>query len=334
VKILRNILLPFVPIYFLITWIRNIFFDIGILSTKAYNLPIICVGNLSVGGTGKTPMIEYIIRLLKDSNEVATLSRGYKRETKGFIVASENASARTIGDEPFQFYSKFKDIIVSVDENRQRGISSLMDAHNDLDVILLDDAYQHRKVKAGLNILLTTYGNLYCNDILLPTGNLREPRSGANRADVIIITKCPELLNDSEKKEIENRLKVLPHQRLFFSSITYSDAVQNQSQSHPISILNDQKFSLVTGIANARPMVAYLKSKGFDFDHLNFSDHHKFSKEELIKINEKKLILTTEKDFGRLKDSIKNKGLFYLPIEMKVSNGTDLDQLIRNFAAS
>ena len=186
-KLLRYLALPLVPIYYLVTWFRNMLYDYGIKKSKAYAFPVICVGNLSVGGTGKTPMIEYLIRLLKSDYQLATLSRGYKRKTSGFQWANEKASAQSIGDEPYQFYNKFKDaILVSVDTDRVHGISKIMQLHRTTDVILLDDAYQHRHVKAGLNILLTTYNNPYFNDWVLPTGNLREPKIGAKRADIIV----------------------------------------------------------------------------------------------------------------------------------------------------
>ena len=178
-KFIRIILFPIVPIYYLVTWLRNKLYDTGIKSSKSYDFPVICVGNLSTGGTGKTPMIEYLIRLLKDEKSLATLSRGYKRKTEGFVLADENANANTIGDEPFQFYTKFNAIAVAVDSDRQNGIAQLRKLKIQPEVILLDDAYQHRKVKAGFNILLTAYNNLYYKDMVLPTGNLREPRSGA-----------------------------------------------------------------------------------------------------------------------------------------------------------
>ena len=198
-KFIRIILFPIVPIYYTVTWLRNRLFDRGIMPSKSYDIPVICVGNLSTGGTGKTPMIEYLIRLLKHQKSVATLSRGYKRITEGFVLADGDATADTIGDEPYQFYRKFKDITVAVDSNRQNGIEQLLQLEPKPNVILLDDAYQHRKVKAGLNILLTPYYKLYTDDIVLPTGNLREPRSGANRANIIVITKCPSDISDADE---------------------------------------------------------------------------------------------------------------------------------------
>ncbi|NOY46666.1 MAG: tetraacyldisaccharide 4'-kinase, partial [Chlorobi bacterium] len=205
-NLIRKILFPIVPIYQSVTWLRNWCFDKHIFKSKVYNFPIICVGNLSVGGTGKTPMIEYLLRLLKENYNVATLSRGYKRNTKGFQIANENSSALTIGDEPYQFHQKFTDIVVSVDSDRQNGIAELQKMEQSPDIILLDDAFQHRKVKAGFNILLTTYDNLYINDFSLPTGNLREPKSGAKRADVIVVTKCPNTISNDDKNRITSLL--------------------------------------------------------------------------------------------------------------------------------
>ena len=225
-KFLRFLLFPFAIIYDVVTTIRNFFFNVGVFKQTSFKTPIIVVGNLSVGGTGKTPMIEYLITLLKDNFKIATLSRGYKRETSGFQLADENASATSIGDEPFQFYNKFKDdILVTVDSDRRNGIENLQKHSNVPDIILLDDAFQHRSVKAGFNILLTTYSNPYFKDIVLPTGNLREPRNGAKRAHVIIVTKCPTKLSDNEKNQIVKQISPKDYQHVFFSTIAYSNEV-------------------------------------------------------------------------------------------------------------
>lgn len=330
-KILRYILLPFVPIYFLITWFRNKLFDLGVFSSTSYDLPIICVGNLSVGGTGKTPMVEYLIRLLSPNKNVAILSRGYKRQSKGFVVANEHATAKSIGDEPFQLYSKFDDISVSVDEDRCHGISKLLTFDKKPEVIILDDAYQHRKVKAGLYILLTSFNNLYSDDIVLPTGNLREPRIGAKRADIIIITKCPKNLTDNEKIELKRKLNILPNQKIFFSTIVYSETIYSLKERQPILNLKNNKFTLVTGIANSKPLIDHLNLNGFEFDHLNYNDHHNFSADDILSLKGKGLILTTEKDFMRLRDDIDSRNLYYIPIEFQCSNAADLDELIKNF---
>ncbi len=333
-KLLRKLLFPIVPIYHGVTWLRNIGYDKGILKSKSYDFPVICVGNLSVGGTGKSPMIEYLIRLLKDEYKIATLSRGYKRSTQGFQIANDQSSALTIGDEPYQFFNKFKDIIVSVDANRQNGISKLRQLNSKPDVILLDDAFQHRKVEAGFNILLTKYNNLYVDDFALPTGDLREPKSGAKRADVIIVTKCPDNISEEEKTSIVRRLKPEANQTMFFSSISYSNKIFSKDTEKELEHLNHTEFTLITGIADASPLVNHLKKLSFNFEHLNFKDHHVFSDTELNALAEKSLIITTEKDFVRLKDALPSDKLFYLPIEANILDSKSFDAFIKNYVVT
>ena len=333
-KLLRKILFPIVPIYYVVTSLRNKLFDLNVFKSKSYNLPIICVGNLSVGGTGKTPMIEYLIRLLKEDNKLATLSRGYKRSTSGFKLANSDTKVDEIGDEPYQFQQKFKDILVAVDENRQHGIEELLMLDNSPKVILLDDAYQHRKVKAGFNILLTTYSNLYTDDIMLPTGDLREPRKGAERADIVVVTKCTTTINDIEKDRIRNKLKLNDNQSLFFSSIAYEDSVKNANKTLAISSLKNKNFTLVTGIANAQPLIDYLKFKALNFEHLNYKDHYNFTDKDLDVLNQKELIITTEKDFVRLNKHLDNTKLFYLPIKVEIDNAEEFNKLIRQFVVN
>lgn len=329
-KILRILLFPIVPIYFLVTWLRNRLYDSGIKSSKAYDFPVICVGNLSTGGTGKTPMIEYLIRLLSNKNKVATLSRGYKRVTKGFILADQTSNVDTIGDEPFQFYNKFSEIYVAVDEDRQHGISELRELQPQLEVVLLDDAYQHRKVKAGFNILLTSFNSLYVNDIVLPTGNLREPKLGAKRADVIVVTKCPSDLSDVKKQSILKRIRPQSYQHVFFSTIKYSDKVFSATQQNPLEKL--PSFTLVTGIANATPLVDFLNSKQLIFEHLEYGDHYNFTIKDIEKLEKKSCILTTEKDFMRLNavESLQSK-LHYIPIEVVIDKAGEFNKLITQF---
>lgn len=333
-KFLRYILFPIVPIYYLVTWTRNKLYDLGWKKSKSYAFPIICVGNLSVGGTGKSPMIEYLVRLLKSDYKLATLSRGYKRESEGFKLAGTTDSAKTLGDEPFQFYNKFGDeILVAVDANRQNGIENLHALNNKPDVILLDDAFQHRKVHAGFNILLTAYGDLYCNDIVLPTGNLREPKKGAKRAHIIVVTKCPINISDKEKEEIRVRLNTEASQSVFFSSISYSKNIFSQTERLELAQLKG--FTLVTGIANPDPLIQYLKSNNLEFNHLNFKDHHNFSAKEILDLSRLDFILTTEKDFMRLKDekSLKDK-LFYLPIEVSLDKPEEFNKEILDYLKS
>lgn len=314
------------------TWLRNKLYDWGLKSSKAYDFPVICVGNLSVGGTGKTPMIEYLIRLLQNDYKIATLSRGYKRNTKGFVIANATSNALSIGDEPFQFYKKFENIIVSVDADRQNGIEQLRNLQPQPEIILLDDAFQHRKVKAGFNILLTAYDNLFTDDWLLPTGNLREPKSGAKRANVIMVTKCPKNLSETEKQSMVQRIQPLPYQSLFFSHIEYSKVIYNQKDEKPLEDLKSTHITLVTGIANAKPLVDYLSDEGINFEHQNFKDHHEFSDNDIQNLKSKAFILTTEKDYMRLQSHFVNEEqLYYLPIETKIEKDLEFQQIIKNY---
>ncbi|NDP28441.1 MAG: tetraacyldisaccharide 4'-kinase, partial [Flavobacterium sp.] len=248
-NLLRKILFPFAILYGFITGIRNFLLDIGMLKSYSFDLPIIAVGNLSVGGTGKTPQIEYLIRLLSPNYKVATLSRGYKRQSEGFILADSTSNAAILGDEPFQFYSKFKNIQVAVDADRKNGIEQLLSLPEKPDIILLDDAFQHRKVKAGFYILLTSYGDLYCDDFMLPTGNLRESRSGAKRANVVIVTKCPATLSLDEQNKIKTQLQLDTNQELYFSFIDYDDSVYSEDKVLKVSEIKNLDKLLLAGIA-------------------------------------------------------------------------------------
>ncbi|MFV0565579.1 MAG: tetraacyldisaccharide 4'-kinase [Flavobacteriaceae bacterium] len=330
-RVVRIFLFPLVPFYFLVTWLRNKLYDLGMKKSTAYNFPVICVGNLSVGGTGKTPMIEYLVNLLKPDYLVATLSRGYKRKTNGFVLADQNASAATIGDEPFQFYHKFApDVLVAVDANRTNGIKQLRNLNKKPNVVLLDDAYQHRKVKAGFNILLTTYDNPYFTDCVLPTGNLRESKSGAQRANVIVVTKCPDNLPKTEKQTIIKAIRPKTGQSVFFSRIVYANAVISVNKT--ILVDNLKSFTLVTGIANANTLVAYLQGKGLVFNHLNYNDHHEFTDTEIDNLSKHECIVTTEKDFMRLKQyATLSEKLYYLPITVKLDRQDDFNTLVRGF---
>ncbi len=329
-KMLRKLLFPMVPIYYLATYFRNRLYDFKILSSKSYSVPIICVGNLSVGGTGKTPMIEYLIRLL-NAKRIATLSRGYKRHTKGFLLAQEDTKVHDIGDEPYQFKQKFKEVLIAVDENRQRGIERLMQLDPSPEIILLDDALQHRRVRAHLNILLTAYNHLYADDCLLPSGDLRESKSGAKRADIVVVTKCPENLSDVEKYQIKERLKIADFQKVFFSHIVYDDFVWNGLKQIPLSDLRECPFTLVTGIANAKPLVDFLEQKELQFEHLNFKDHHEFSETELQQLQKNGFIITTEKDFVRLNGKIDSSSLFFLPIRMALDDAEAFNDEVMTF---
>ena len=332
--IFRYLLFPFAMLYGLITFIRNFLYDKGLLKSQSFAVPIIAVGNLNVGGTGKTPQIEYLIRLLSSNYKVATLSRGYKRKTKGFVLANANSNAEILGDEPFQFYKKFSQIQVAVDADRKNGIEQLLNQKDSPDIILLDDAFQHRKVKAGFYILLTAYDDLFCDDYMLPTGNLRESKRGAKRADLIIVTKCPATLSEKEQKEI--KAKIGGDKPLFFSKITYDNTVYSNDKSIDVNALKDVDKLLLAGIAKPKPFFAYLQRENDVI--LKYPDHHHFNENEILEIKNKsnnKPIITTEKDFVRLKDSILKEQLFYLPIKSSfVSDGDDFDKTILDYVGT
>lgn len=315
-NVLRKILFPFAILYGFITSIRNYFFDKGILKSTSFDIPVIAVGNLSVGGTGKTPQIEYLIRLLSDKYKIATLSRGYKRKSEGFVLASAESNAEILGDEPFQFYQKFPGIQVAVDANRTNGIIQLLSQNEKPQIILLDDAYQHRKVKAGFYILLSSYDDLYADDFMLPTGNLRESRSGANRAKIVIVTKCPKDLSDKEQEEIRLKLKLTCSQQIYFTFIDYDDFIYGENQKITVNEIKSETKLLLAGIAKPTPFFDYLKNENDEC--LTFPDHHNFSETDLDSIQNKaenKKIITTEKDYVRLKDSKLVSQLYYLPIK-------------------
>ena len=261
---------------------RNYFYDKQVFKSKSFDLPIIAVGNLSVGGTGKTPQIEYLIRLLQDKFKVATLSRGYKRETNEFILANSSTTVKQLGDEPYQFFTKFPKIKVAVDANRVNGITQLLQLDDAPNVILLDDAFQHRKVKAGFYILLSTYSELFCDDYILPFGNLREPSSGKKRANMIIVTKCPIDISELKMNEIKKKLNtVVP---VFFSKIDYDELVYSEIEPIKTTEIKQTNKTIITGIAKPFPFISHLKKEN-DLV-LEFSDHHNFTKKEIDKIKE------------------------------------------------
>lgn len=332
-NLLRKILFPFAIIYGLITSLRNFLYDTGVFKSYSFDLPVIVVGNLSVGGTGKTPQIEYLIRLLSEKYKIATLSRGYKRMSEGFILADANVNAAIIGDEPFQFYSKFPNIQVAVDANRKNGIEQLLSQTSKPEVILLDDAFQHRKVKAGFYILLTSYNELYSDDFLLPTGNLRENRGGAKRANVIIVTKCPTDLSIDKQLKIRNKLAILDTQELFFTTIAYDEFVFSENEKRKVSEIQNVDKLLLAGIAKPKTFFAHFQNNNNEC--LTFTDHHHFTEKDILEIKNKannKIIITTEKDYVRLKGTIPKEQLFYLPISCNfLSNDTKFDSKIFNY---
>lgn len=326
----KILLFPISQLYGLIVYFRNIFYDKQWLKSTKFNLPIISTGNLNVGGTGKTPHIEYLIRLLSSKYKVATLSRGYGRDTKGYYLADRFTNAKDIGDEPMQFSLKFKNISVAVDEDRVAGIKNLLDEIKKPELILLDDAYQHRAIKVGIQILLTDYNNLYDSDYLLPYGRLREYASGSKRADIIVVTKCPEIVSDEKQEEIYKKLKVKKHQSLFFSKIVYNTYIVGKDRNISIKCLPDYKVLLVTGIANPTPLKKHLTENNIEYKHIKFPDHHNFEEEDILHIQSeiahmrtgKKVILTTEKDYVRL--IVSGCGymndLMYIPIKIEFIN--------------
>ncbi|TMM29038.1 tetraacyldisaccharide 4'-kinase [Polaribacter aestuariivivens] len=334
-KLLRFLLFPFAVVYDLVTRIRNYFFDVGIFKETSFKIPVIVVGNLSVGGTGKTPQIEYLIRLLKNNFKTAVLSRGYKRKTQGFVMLNNTHSVEDVGDEPLQYFQKFNNIDVAVDANRVAGIRTLIKDKKP-EVILLDDAFQHRKVKGSFYILLTKYDDLFSDDFLLPTGNLRESSRGAARADVIVVTKCPLDLNGLEKEKIKKKLRKYKKE-VFFTTIKYANTLSG-SATITVEELKDYEVLLITGIANPKPLRAYLKFLGIRFQHLKFNDHHEFSNHEISDIKErfekitspKKIILTTEKDYVRLVNKIEILSFLAIETSFLEEKETRFNNLILN----
>jgi tetraacyldisaccharide 4'-kinase len=306
-------------------------YDTSLFKSTKFNLPIIGIGNLAIGGTGKSPMIEYLIHLLSKEFNIATLSRGYGRKTDTFKIANKDSTHFDIGDEPLQFYNKHDNLIVSVDNNRVNGIQSLLQTSNPPDVILLDDSYQHRKLIPGLSILLSDYSNLYYDDYILPFGDLREPRSSSNRADIVIVTKCPNNLSSSKKLEIKSKLQLKVSQKLFFSSINYSETVIIGNKKVEFIKFITQKFTLVTGLANSNHLVDYLSENKCDFNHLKFKDHHNYKPKDLDSIDRNVNILTTEKDYAKLIEVFPEMNVYYLPIKVGVEYKQEFDKIILSY---
>ena len=334
--LLRKLLFPFAIVYGVVTSIRNYLYDNVFLVSYSFPVPVIVVGNLSVGGTGKTPLIEYLITLLNEKYAVATLSRGYKRHSKGFILADATSDAATLGDEPFQMHQKFPNIQVAVDVDRKNGIEQLLSQTIKPDTVLLDDAYQHRRVKAGFYILLTAYDDLYSDDFMLPAGNLRESRRGAHRANCIIVTKCPKNISVEEQNQIKNKLKAASNQKVYFAYIHYDDKIYSENKSVLVSEIKTKNKLLLAGIAKPQPFFAYLQHE--NDPALTFPDHHHFTQSDIETIKKKareQLIVTTEKDYVRLKTHIPVSQLFYLPIKTSfVSEGNNFDKTILNYVGT
>jgi tetraacyldisaccharide 4'-kinase len=336
--IARPVLLPLSLLYGFGVLIRNLLFDLQILRSSRFNLPVISIGNITVGGTGKTPHVEYLIRLLKDDFRIAVLSRGYRRKTRDFVLASKKSKVSDIGDEPRQMKLKFPDVSIAVERSRVRGIKTLMENISKLDLVILDDAFQHRYILPGLSILLVDYNRPVFNDALLPAGNLREPWYNAKRADIILVTKCPDHLSQPERLDFISRLRPTDKQKVFFTGYTYGKPVpvfpDKHGQQEPVSIKSLKKsrtgVMLVTGIANPAPLRQYLEQNLHVDDEFIFGDHHEYDLKDILNIQSKfqtnenadKIILVTEKDAVRLQELyIPNKkfrkSFFYIPIEIK-----------------
>jgi len=327
IKLIRYLLAPIALVYGLIVRLRNYGYKKNILKSVAFDLPVICVGNLSVGGTGKTPMVEYLVRLLKDQYQVGILSRGYRRRSKGFVLADENSTAHTLGDEPMQFHWKYPSVALAVEADRVMAIPELLRARPETEVVLLDDAFQHRRIRPSLHILLTTYDRLYCNDYYLPCGDLRDWKGAAKRAELLVVTKCPSDLSLNEQQQIKSKLKLNTHQSLFFSKIQYLPCydIFTKEEKDPTTVKN---ALLISGIANNQKVLEYLNDFDFVLTKMPFADHHYFTQreiEKIIRIYEEmpapKTIITTEKDAVRLvlfQEVLQKREIeiWALPIEM------------------
>lgn len=323
------LLLPLSLVYGFIVFIRNKLFDLKILSSREFDIPVISVGNITVGGTGKTPTTEYLISLLKNEFTIATLSRGYKRKTKGFILSTPESTTNEIGDEPKQIKQKFSEVIVAVCENRVRGIINLLRMFGNLNLVILDDAFQHRHVSPGISILLIDYNRPLSKDSMLPYGGLREDLHQMKRASIILITKCPRDMKPIERRIIEMELQLFPYQSLYFTTIKYGEMTPVFNGQKTICA-SDCSILLVTGIANANPLLNHLKTNTKNIAHINYPDHHVYVQKDLDAIAQKfesisslsKVIITTEKDAMRIKDfeeispTLKNN-LYYIPIEIE-----------------
>ena len=345
-KSFRIVLLPFALLYGLAVIIRNWLFNRNYLKSVPFNFPLICVGNIAVGGTGKSPMVEYLIDLLHPTYKIATVSRGYKRKTKGYVLANDKSTALDIGDESMQFHLKYPEIAVAVGEERMDAIPQLLHDQPDLDAIILDDAFQHRHIKPGLNIVLTEYSNLYVHDFFFPTGDLRDQHASMKRAEIIVITKCPADLWEDNKQKLLRAIKPLPHQKVFFTTIQYGIPYHILNKEER-AIKNTDEVFLVCGIANPKPIKEYLHKYAYTYYQKNYSDHHIFSIDDLRDINEKyeeidakeKFILTTEKDAVRLAkftDELAQLPIYVLPIKHKFlfEEGEEFNQLVISFINS
>lgn len=344
IQLLKPLLYPISLLYGAIMWLRNKLYDTGFMSSIQFSVPVISVGNLSTGGTGKTPHIEYLIRLLQYEYRVATMSRGYKRNTTGFFLAGDTTNARSIGDEPMQFHRKFPEVVVSVCEDRMTGIPRLLGERPEVEVILLDDAFQHRSVRPGLNILIIDFAKPFYKDFILPFGSLRESRKAYRRADVIVVSKCPPRLERSVQQEMIRRIAPLSHQQVFFSAIAYDTPVDFFT-GEPFPLSAGNHIVMVSGIAKPEPMLEHLRQQVADVHLLRYPDHHYFTANNLEEIRQthdnwavsEKVILTTEKDATRLamhRDTLQEWGvrIAVLPITVQLlQDGPVFDQRVKDY---
>lgn len=336
INTIRWILLPFSLIYQSIIWLRNRLYDLSIFKSKAYQIPTIVIGNLAIGGAGKSPMTEFLIKLFKDKYNLAILSRGYGRKTKGFLHVNIDSNAIEVGDEPLQFKKKFPDITVAVCENRCFGIEQLSTKQN---LIILDDAYQHRKLQAGFYILLFDFNSLFEPFLPLPTGNFRDIFSSSKRANLIVITKCPKNISTEQRSFIKNKISKYTSAPIFYSTIQYLNAIASHDKNK-IDNLNDYDIVLLCGIANPKPLVKYIKGLGNRVTLIKYPDHHNYSENDLQKVidvyhsvsSKKKIILTTEKDVQRInKELFKTIPLYYIPIEIKIEDNLTFEENIKQY---
>lgn len=352
-------LIPFSWLYGLGVGIRNLLFDTEVLKSRKFSVPVISVGNITVGGSGKTPHVEYLVKLLHNRVQTAVLSRGYKRKSKGFFLADDNTKMEQIGDEPYQIHKKFPNVFVAVDPNRCHGIDTLLATPqtSGLDVVLLDDAFQHRYVKPGINILLTDYHRIITDDILLPAGRLREPVNGKDRADIVIVTKCPTEMKPMTYRVLKRNMNLFPYQHLFFTTLNYCPLQPVFPEANYIPAIDfnvkpseddEQPLPhalLITGIASPRQMLEDIKPYCKSITHISFADHHNFTPSDAESINfaykmmpKPGIIITTEKDAVRMTDlkglSTKvRENLYYLPIDIKFlqDDGEKFNQLILDY---
>ena len=320
-SVIRFLVFPLSIIFKFVTDIRNKLYDCNFLKSEKINVPVISVGNLSTGGTGKTPMVDFIIHNLKRDYNISVLSRGYNRKSKGFIEIKNSDNPSLVGDEPFLIKSNHSEVPVFACEDRVEGAKKII-SENNTNLILLDDAFQHRKISRNLDIVLTDYNNLFYKDYLLPYGNLRESRNNINRADVIIVTKCPLDFNKADAIKIKNQINPKKTQSLFFSQIKYSEILFGFKELSFKSIRNS-KLTLVTGIANSQPLKEYLKKNNVNFDHFDYPDHYNYSRKDVNKIlatTKNNIILTTKKDYYKL-SQFKIDNLLYIDIKVEFLDG-------------